>query len=351
MQKRATIYDIAKEAGVSTATVTRVVNRDPRVRNDTRARVQSVIDSMGYTPSAFARQLDANGTKTLGIILPNINHPYFSRVFSAAYDEARLNGYDLFLFPLESTEPFTREFADKLISRRLDGVLFAGSIWNAERPGLQDTIARLRQNMAVVALCPAGVELNCTCIHVDMNGCPRIAVKHLYTLGHRRIAYIGDSPMDTNAETRRNGFLSALAELGLTALPGSNTEYASDTESGERALSHLLGSMEPSQWPTAIVTFNDMVALGAMKQIKKLGLRIPQDMALVSCDNSFFCPYTDPPLTSIDLHPDEYTRSCIRELIHASEASEAPINIDMHDVTLVIRESCGARLGYRTMSR
>ena len=95
--------------------------------------------------------------------------------------------------------------------------------------------------------------------------------------------------------------------------------------------------------------FNDLVALGAMKQLKQMGLRLPEDMAIIGCDNQFFCPYTDPPLTSVDLHPEEMARSAVRELLFAVEnsGSAASSFSMMREATLIVRESCGARLGYR----
>ena len=110
----------------------------------------------------------------------------------------------------------------------------------------------------------------------------------------------------------------------------------------------LLAGLESGKWPTALVAFNDLVALGAMRQLKQMGLRLPDDMAVIGCDNSFFCPYTDPPLTSMDLHAEERARSAIRELIVARDTDPRPFNI-VRDATLVVRESCGAKLGYRKM--
>ena len=99
---------------------------------------------------------------------------------------------------------------------------------------------------------------------------------------------------------------------------------------------------------TALIAFNDPVALGAMKQLKQMGLSLPDDMAIIGCDNQFFCPYTDPPLTSVDLHPDELAQSAIRELLVA-RSGEASAFAMMREATLIVRESCGAKLGLRKL--
>ena len=99
-----------------------------------------------------------------------------------------------------------------------------------------------------------------------------------------------------------------------------------------------------------MIAFNDQVALGAIKQLKQMGLSLPQDMAIIGCDNQFFCPYTDPPLTSVDLHPEEMTQSAVRELLVARDSAPHPFSL-MREATLIVRESCGAKLGYRKLTK
>ena len=348
MEKAVTIYDIAREAGVSTATVTRVASGQRNVRPQTREKVQRVINKYGYAPSAIARGLENGQSKTIGIILPEIVNPYFAALFSAADEEARRSGYSVWLHQIPSDEPIEEGVVDELIRRRLEGAFFVGGIWEASRPGLTDALRRLGQYMPIVALCPPNAELNCICLYNDLISCMRQAVRHLYVLGHRRIAFIGGSLQVGGSGARGQGFLEELRALGLPDDPAYRHEGGFDAESGERAVSRLLSGLELPRWPTALVAFNDLVALGAMKQLKQMGLRLPEDMAVIGCDNQFFCTYTDPPLTSMDLHPEEHARSAIRELLSAKAKPTQPFNL-MRDATLVVRESCGVKLGYRKL--
>ncbi|MDD3334797.1 MAG: LacI family DNA-binding transcriptional regulator [Eubacteriales bacterium] len=348
MEKKLTIYDIAKEAGVSTATVTRVMSGHASVRPSTREKVQAVIDLHGYTPSAIAQDLENGKNKTIGIILPEIINPYFAQLFNAADDEARQSGYSVWLNQLPSYERVEDSLVDDLIRRRLDGAFFMGGIWETQRPGLMEAINRLGQYMPIVALCPPQANLNCICLYNDLTSCVRHAVRHLHVLGHRRIAFIGGSLQVGGSGARGQGFLDELRALGLPDDPAYHHEGGFDAESGERAVQRLLSGLEKSRWPTALVAFNDLVALGAIKQLKQIGLKLPEDMAIIGCDNQFFCTYTDPPLTSMDLHPEEHARSAIRELLSAKDHNTPPFNL-MRDATLVVRESCGAKLGYRKM--
>lgn len=347
-RKKITIYGIAKEAGVSTATVTRVMAGHASVRPATREKVQQVIDRHGYTPSAIARDLETGKSRTIGIILPDIANPYFAQLFAAADNETRKNGYSAWLYELPSYESVESELVDELIRRRLEGAFFVGGIWEVERQGLTDALRRLGQYMPIVALCPPQANLNCICLYNDLISSVRHAVQHLHVLGHRRIAFIGGSTQVGGSGARGRGFLNELHALNLPDDPAYHHEGGFDAESGERSVLRLLSGLPKNRWPTALIAFNDLVALGAMKQLKQLGLKLPEDMAVIGCDNQFFCPYTDPPLTSIDLHAEDHARSAIRELLSANENHTPPFNL-MRDATLVIRESCGAKLGYRKL--
>lgn len=350
MPKRATIYDIAKEAGVSTATVTRVVAGDARVRTATREKVQQVIDKWGYVPSAAAHSLDGSCTHTIAVVMPAVSNPYFDRIFDTIYETAQQNGYFAFLLRIAENQPIPREIVDEILRRRMDGAIFAGNIWSAERSGLSEALNRLRDFMPVVAICPPSTNLDCICIHSDLVNCSRLPVRHLHTLGHRRIAFIGGSVQLGDSSKRGENFMEELRALGLPDYPAFHVNSGYDSESGERAVLRILSSLERREWPTAFVAFNDLVALGTIKQLKKMGLRLPHDMAIIGCDDQFFCSYTDPPLTSVDLHPKEMAASAVRELLftheNASQGGEHPFSM-MHEATLVVRESCGAKLGYR----
>lgn len=349
MGKKITIYDIAREAGVSTATVTRVLSGHSSVKPETRKKVQRIIDAHAYTPSASARSLESGLSHTIGIVMPHVLNPYFTRVYNTAYEEAEANGYYASLFQVTENQPISSALVDELICRRLDGAIFAGNIWSSERSGLREALARLRRYMPVVAICPPATQLDCICVHSDLVGCARLPVRHLHTLGHRRIAFIGGSMQLSDASRRGQNFLEELRALNLPDDPAYHIDCGYDAEGGERAVLRMLSGLDRHRWPTAMIAFNDLVALGAMKQLKQLGLRLPEDMALIGCDNQFFCPYTDPPLTSVDLHPEEMARSAVRELLSSSDAAAKSFSM-MREASLIVRESCGASLGPRQLA-
>lgn len=346
MTRKATIYDIAREAGVSVATVTRVTSGSPKVKVETRERVQRIIDAHAYVPSDSARHLNGGCTRTIALVMPHIANPYFARIYSAAYDECRANGYTLFLYQVKEHKPITRDLVDEIIRRRFDGVAFAGGIWSSERSGLREALSMLKHHMPTVAICPASTELDCICINNDLVTGIRLPVRHLHALGHRRIAYIGGSMQISDPSRRGENFLLEMQALDLPDDPGYHIDSGYNSEGGERAVLRMLSSLDKRRWPTAMVAFNDLVALGAIKQLKRMGLRLPEDMAIVGFDNQFFCPYLDPALTSVDTHPEEQAQSAIRELLNTKKRNASAFSI-VQDATLVVRESCGAALGYR----
>ena len=283
--------------------------------------MQQIIDAHAYTPSVSAQNLEGGGSRTLAVVLPVVSNLYFNRIFDAAYWEAEKNGCSVRLFQTMENQAISPEIVSELLRCRMDGVLFAGSIWSADRGDLNSALQKLGRYMPVATICPPDVSLECICIQ-------------------------SDSMHSKDTSRRGVGFLEQLRQMDLPDDPAYHVDAGYDMESGERAVLRMLSGLDRSRWPTAIVTFNDLVALGVMKQLKKMGLSLPQDMAIIGCDNQFFCAYTDPSLTSVDLHPEEMAQSAVRELLLARESSSRSFAM-IREATLVVRESCGAQLGFR----
>ena len=347
VKKKITIYDIAREAGVSAATVTRVLNGSSSVREATRQKVQHSIDAHGYAPSSVAQDLGSGNTKTIGVILPSIRNPYFAALVSAADDEARRSGYSLWLYQLPGEGEITAQVFENLIARRLSGAFFIGSFDDVDRPDLRELLGRLGKYMPIVAICPPRENLGFICMYNDLDGTVRQAVRHLHLLGHRRFAMIGGAENLEASGIRALSFLDELIALDLPEPPDYGHLGGGMPEDGQREILRLMTRLPKEKRPTAILCYNDLVALGALHQLRQMGFRLPEDIAVIGCDNQFFCPFTAPPLTSIDMQTEEHARSAIRELLAASENHSATI---VRDATLIIRESCGAKLGWRDLS-
>lgn len=343
-----TIYDIARESGVSPTTVSRVIAGHTNVSERTRKMVQKVIDKYHFTPSSTAQELLRKRSLTLGIILPGVHHPYYAKMFEGANDEARRLGYTLILFCPPEDQPLSPEFMEEVSKRRVDGMALSGGV--VERTpmaSLVPMLKALRRAMPLVTICPPIEGVDSINIYSDLSSSVRQSLHHLYNLGHRRIAFLGGSDESRSAGEREIGFMHEMEKLSLPTVYRHEAGHMPET--GQLAVIKLFSSYEGNQRPTALVCINDLVALGALDQLRRMKLRVPEDIAVIGCDNLFFAPYTAPPLTTVDLHPAEHGRVAIQQLV-AALTEESITFSQLRPATLIIRESCGAALGRRDLS-
>lgn len=338
MNEHTTIFDIAREAGVSIATVSRVVSGNPSVRAETRERVLAVVAKYNFRPSMVATGLSSKKTHTMGIITPLIENPFYSMMCVALQLEAQRLNYSTLLFQIPRGTILQQDFLDQLIARRLDGVIFSGDVTDdSSSDSAVDSMRKLRRQMPLVAINLREVCEELPCLVTDLAACSQLAIRHLTKLGHRRIALLGGVGAAQLSNTREQGYLDEMEKLGEEPYPMTVGESPLD---GEACVSSLFAQLAGREKPTAMVAFNDLVALGALRQLKRQGLKVPEDIALVGCDNQFFARYADPPLTTLDLHIEETSRLAMNLLVSAQTA-----NLDgfaQHfEPTLIVRESCG----------
>lgn len=335
-----TILDIASEAGVSPATVSRVLSGHPNVSEKTCRKVQAVIDKYNFKPNSIARGLLSRSSQTMGVILPSISHPYYAAIFNATQDEASRAGYVLQAYRLAYNARITDAFVDQLIERRLDGALLSGGFVEPKNSDeLPRVLGRLRQYMPIVTICPPIPGLSCISIYTDLALGMRKAVRHLYTLGHRRIAFIGATDETRSVDERERGFTLETEALGLTTI--IQPENVHTPAMGETATLKLLAGLPRAEWPTALVVVNDLMALGVLRQLNRMGLTLPDDMAVVGCDNQFFAPFTHPPLTTLEVNMEEHGRLAMHQLLQATTTDTPPFT-QVLEPMLVVRCSCGA---------
>jgi len=338
MNEHTTIFDIAREAGVSIATVSRVVSGSQSVRAETRERVLAVVAKYNFRPSMVATGLSSKKTHTMGIITPLIENPFYSMMCVALQLEAQRLNYSTLLFQIPRGTILQQDFLDQLIARRLDGVIFSGDVTDdSSSDSAVDSMLKLRRQMPLVAINLREVCEELPCLVTDLAACSHLAIRHLTKLGHRRIALLGGVGTAQLSNTREQGYLDEMEKLGEKPYPMTVGESPLE---GEACVSSLFAQLAGREKPTALVAFNDLVALGALRQLKRQGQKVPEDMALVGCDNQFFARYADPPLTTLDLHIEETSRLAMNLLVSAQTA-----NLDgfaQHfEPTLIVRESCG----------
>lgn len=345
MNRQVTIVQIAKECGVSIATVSRVMNGTAPVSEATRARVNEAIKRHRYTPNAFARSLIKRQSMTIGIIMPDIANPYFSAMFSEFEHAARAANYSVLLCNTsfcagEAQEKTPREldYFQMMLDKNVDGVVVAGGqadlleVSEAYRTALQ----HLASALPVVVLGNRIEGVDCLFIQRERGQGVFSAVNYLASLGHRHIAFVGGEEGVGITSARLQAFRGALDTLHLPSHP--NAVMLSDyyTPDGYRATKDLLAGNVPF---TAMLTMNDNVALGAYRALADAGLRVPQDVSVISCDQFYSADYLVPRLTSVDQHNELFGRFIINALLGAINGVKED-TVLTYNPELVIRESC-----------
>ncbi len=331
-----TLEDIGRLAGVSRSTVSRVINEQPSVREDVRARVLDVIRTTGYVPNVAARSLVSGRSGVLGLVIPSRVHalfedPYFARLIqgiSAASNEAGTT-LSLFLFQNEAEEA-------ELYPRVVTSGFLDGMIITATRMA-DPLLARVSGGVVpVVSIGRPDVD-GVSYIDADNHGGALRAAAHLANLGHERIGLLGAPVTTTAGVDRLNGFVEGLALSGRALHPSLRVDGDFSEASGYDAMARLL-----EQEPDAVFVASDTMAMGALRAVRERGLRIPQDLALVGFDDMPASKTSVPALTTVR-QPVADTGARAVEMLNqliSGEAS-API-VEIMPVELVVRGSCGA---------
>jgi LacI family transcriptional regulator len=283
--------DIARSAGVSIGTVSHVVNENAPVRDRLRKRVLRAIERLGYQPSQLARGLRRNQTRILGMIIPDINNPFFPAVVRGAQDVAYQNSYQLVLCNTDNDPEKERAYLHELHSYRMAGLLMIPSV--GSELGLKRDLPRAGP---IVCLDRRPKGWSGDSVTVDNVGGARAATEYVLSLGHRYVAAItGNLPL-TNAKARLEGFRAALEAAGIPIDPEYIQEGRFDRLSGyEKA--HVLLQLRPR--PTALFASNDLIALGALAALREAGLRCPEDVSVVGFDDLEFAEFIHPALTTV----------------------------------------------------
>lgn len=352
--KKLTIYEIAKLSGVSVSTVSRVLNDSPYVSARTKARVTDIINQYHFSPSTVARAMIINQTQTLGVIISDITNPYFSELYLEIQRYAVDFGYSLILcntfyggssHGVSDAIPEDTYF-QMMLDKKVDGVLILGGEIDRDQvsASYQEALNRLGRQIPVVILGQTIPDCCCTFINRNFSGGVSALIHHLLALGRRRIGFVGGEEGIRTTTARLGAYVQTLKSLSIPydpALVSLSNYYAPD---GYQAMSRLLDGSVPA--PTAVICINDAVAQGAIRAIADKGLRVPEDISVVSCDQFPSGEYSCPRLTTLDQQNSYLGRMSIMTLISAIHSDSECITIS-HEPRLIIRESCGARLGYR----
>lgn len=326
-----TIRQVAKLAGVSVATVSYVLNNDPRVAPATRERVLAAVRALDYHPSSVARGLARRQTDTVGLVLPaarSVSDPFLLEFISGVGDAAQAHGLSLLLVP---APPPADPVPAAVLRRQVDGVILQESEPHDRRV---EVLRRRGIPFVLFGRCldDEGVHW----IDVDNAAGSRAAVLHLAERGHRRIAYIGAPRRYMFAQFREQGYWEGLQAAGLVPDAGLVVEGDLTQEGGYAAARHLL-QQDPR--PTAILAANDLMAIGVLRAAREAGLRVPSDLAVVGYDGTPLSAATDPPLTTVRQPGHSIGVRALAMLVQVIRGDASEPLRELVQPTLVVRQS------------
>lgn len=332
--KYASLRDVAKRSQVSFQTAGKVLNgADVRVTPDTAQRIFAAASELGYLPNALARSLLRQATCTIGLVIGNVTDAALARVAVGVQDEARLNGHAILLASLPSSEPHGAAVVQMLLERRVDGIIVAP-------PQLEEDfefVGLLRGSVPAVTLqhVPGG---GVAFVGNDDRQAGRVATQHLLELGHRCIGTVTGPFRRWIVRSRLLGCQEMLHEAGLEM--GEDLIVESDwTPTGGAAAVRVLLEREPRT--TAVFVQNDEMSVGVLRELHRLGRRVPDDVAVVGCDDLPFAEHLSPSLSSVHIPFVEVGRVAVQVLLDRMAGRRPATDAEFLPVSLAVRESCG----------
>jgi DNA-binding LacI/PurR family transcriptional regulator len=326
-----TIRDVAKAAGVSTATVSNVLNKTGKVGRRTHLLVLSTVKRLGYFPNVHARHLASRESRTLGIIVSDIENPFFPEVIKSFETRAQELGYDAILSDTNYDPRKTRKAAERMMEHNVRGVAVMTSEISLR---LIHELARRR--IAVTFLDLAPVRSYMSNLRIDYFSGVEQIVKYLYKNGHRRIGFIAGRPGLKSNNARLEAYEKCMQDLGLGPGPilRGNLRFE-----GGLAAGLAIATLSPG--PTAVVAVNDLTAVGVIKGLSKAGCRVPQDVSVTGFDNTRLAEYSNPSLTTVDVHRDMLGQMAA-DALHELSCSVNPLGRDYQiPAELILGDSSG----------
>lgn len=305
----ATMKDVARLAGVSTSTVSHVINNDRFVSEATRKKVDNAIKTLNYTPSALARSLKLNQTHTIGMLISASSNPFYSELVRGVERSCFERGYSLILCNTDGDENRMNSSLETLLQKRVDGLL----LLSAEiHPPFRDILRRY-PGVPTVMMDWSPFDEGGDIIQDNSLLGGEMATQHLIDQGYTRIACIGGPVDKSPSRMRLEGYRKAMQKAGLPVLPGYETVGDFEFSGGYHAMRQLLALKTP---PEAIFSCNDAMAVGVYHALYQAGLTVPKDMAVIGYDDIELARYMSPPLTTIHQPKDELGELAVDILIH-----------------------------------
>ena len=329
-----TAKDVAKLAGVSQSTVSRVLNETGTdfISEKTKERVRKTVDELGYAPNPYARALRGKKTYLLGLIVREIADPFFSTLISEISHQSNDIGYRVVLGPAHS-DPIEAQKLISTFSQYHDGVIIIGDLRNDE-----EIIKKIDEDYpGVVTMCRGSKTQEVSAVNVDNKKGIRLLLDHLIDLGHNKFAFLDGGWVGDNLD-RKTGFIDYLEKTNHTIEPDWIQDAGSSADTGYKAMKNIL---QKSPRPTAILAADDVLAIGAMKAITETGMKIPDDISITGFDDIDLAKYVCPALTTIRQPVEEMSALALKLLLEVIDGGSPTNRIFLTEPELIVRQSTG----------
>jgi len=341
MKPNPTLKDIAKTLGISVSTVSRALRNHPAIKAETVELVKQTAAELEYFPDNVARNLQKKSTNTIGVIVPEIRHDFFSSAVDGIEDRAYQAGYTIIV--TKSNEDYDREVLNSrsLVSHRVAGII--ASVAQSTTDG-QHFMAVQRRGVPVVLFDRVLEDLEVSKVIVDDYVGAYKSTKHLIECGYKRSAHLAGPDNLKIARERLRGYKAALSEAGIPIDDSLIVQVELDEEPGAEGLRKLL-NLEPR--PDAIFAVNDPVAVGAHKEIRSQGFKIPKDIGITGFSNNPITEMIEPPLTTVDQHGYQMGQAAADILLKEIESKATPTKPETRivETKLIIRQSSACKVG------
>ncbi|TQP13953.1 LacI family DNA-binding transcriptional regulator [Vibrio cholerae] len=328
----ATMKDIARLAGVSTSTVSHVINKSRFVSDEIAERVNNAAQQLNYAPSALARSLKMNRTKTIGMLVTTSTNPFFGEVVKGVERSCYHQGYNLILCNTEGDNQRMKASINTLLQKRVDGLLLMCSTLEGERLDVFDRYP----DIPIVVMDWGPILFASDKIQDNSLQGGYMAAKHLIESGHKEIGCITGPLIRHQAQMRYEGYKRALAEAGIAINPDWIVESDFECEGGYQAFEKLY---QRGKLPSALFVSNDMMAMGVIQAACQRGLRVPDDLSLIGYDDVHIAKFMTPALTTIHQPKYRLGKAAVDTLLYRLENPDTTAQVVQLEPTLVVRSS------------
>lgn len=328
--RRINIQAVAREAGVSVATISRAFMSPDRLAPATLAKVRETVKRLGYTPNAQARNLRLATTRLIIALVPDITNPFFSQVIQGIERVAHENGYSVLLGDTQDDRQREQAYAQMVTARQADGLITLAP--RLPRLGIEG-------RLPIVNACEYVTDESISSVRIDNVAAAISAIQYLLALGHRDIAFIGGQPDSPISKDRESGYRTTMQAAGLAHDSHIISQGGFSVETGARSAERLLASRKR---PTAIFCASDEMAIGAISVIRANGLKVPDDISVVGFDDIHLARYYDPPLTTVAQPMGEIGEEATKLLLDILSDASTPTVKRILPTDLVIRRSTAA---------